>query len=169
MICSVEGCETKVIARGWCHKHYKRWQTYGDPMIARFKRPHGTGNIRHDGYLEIQKDNLCRMAHVIVAENALGKKLPPRAKVHHVNGNRCDNRNSNLVICQDDAYHRLLHNRMNAVENGHPPHYRKCPYCKQYDDPKNLYTKGTINRHVACIKEYDKARNERRLLCPKHQ
>src|SRR5262245_8489620 len=30
--CSVEGCDRTVIARGWCKRHYRRWQHYGDPQ-----------------------------------------------------------------------------------------------------------------------------------------
>lgn len=30
--CSVEGCEGRAIARGWCRKHYTRWDRYGDPL-----------------------------------------------------------------------------------------------------------------------------------------
>lgn len=29
--CSIEGCEKKAIARGWCTTHYQRWENYGDP------------------------------------------------------------------------------------------------------------------------------------------
>ncbi len=45
------------------------------------------------------------------AEHALGHPLPPFAVVHHhsYEGNR-----SQLVICQDLAYHALLHRRMRA-------------------------------------------------------
>ncbi len=31
-ICSVEGCEAGVKARGWCTKHYARWAKHGDPL-----------------------------------------------------------------------------------------------------------------------------------------
>lgn len=30
-LCSVEGCEKPVLARGWCGKHYARWRKHGDP------------------------------------------------------------------------------------------------------------------------------------------
>jgi hypothetical protein len=30
-ICSVERCEEIATRRGWCRKHYRRWQIYGDP------------------------------------------------------------------------------------------------------------------------------------------
>lgn len=33
--CSIEGCENKRITRGWCKKHYTRWQRHGDPTQAR--------------------------------------------------------------------------------------------------------------------------------------
>lgn len=33
-VCKFEGCgKTGRIARGWCDKHYKRWQKHGDPAI----------------------------------------------------------------------------------------------------------------------------------------
>jgi hypothetical protein len=33
--CKVDGCENKVIARGWCNKHWQRWRIYGDPAIIK--------------------------------------------------------------------------------------------------------------------------------------
>jgi hypothetical protein len=47
--------------------------------------------------------------HILVAEKALGHYLPGSAEIHHLNFDRSDNRNANLVICQDHAYHMLLH------------------------------------------------------------
>ena len=38
MVCSIEGCEAKVLARGWCNKHYKRWRRHGDPTTTKVKR-----------------------------------------------------------------------------------------------------------------------------------
>lgn len=37
-ICNIEGCEKKVIARGWCHTHYKRWQVHKNPEFTKLPR-----------------------------------------------------------------------------------------------------------------------------------
>lgn len=31
-ICSIADCERKVVARGWCNRHYLRWSNHGDPL-----------------------------------------------------------------------------------------------------------------------------------------
>lgn len=34
-ICSIEGCDKPVVARGWCRTHYSRWQRRRDPFAVR--------------------------------------------------------------------------------------------------------------------------------------
>ena len=29
-VCSIEGCQQPTLARGWCSRHYRRWQRHGD-------------------------------------------------------------------------------------------------------------------------------------------
>lgn len=35
--CTVNRCENKAHARGWCHKHYKRWYRGGSVYYKRLK------------------------------------------------------------------------------------------------------------------------------------
>jgi hypothetical protein len=56
------------------------------------------------------------LEHIIVAEKALGRPLEEKHPVHHFDLNRANNANSNLVICEDEAYHKLLHQRQRALE-----------------------------------------------------
>lgn len=69
--------------------------------------------------------------HVLIAEHVLGRPLPEKAIVHHVNGDRQDNRKTNLVICEDQSYHRLLHRRMRLIALGADPDTENwCVRCK---------------------------------------
>ncbi len=98
----------------------------------------------------------------LIAEKILGKVLPEEVVIHHPNHNRWDN--SLIVICENQAYHFLLHRRENALKACGHANWRKCNFCKDYDDPKNLYfapqPKGYIC-HRLCRKEYQQKRNER--------
>ncbi len=31
LTCSMDGCESPVLARGWCSRHYRRWRDHGAP------------------------------------------------------------------------------------------------------------------------------------------
>jgi hypothetical protein len=43
-ICTIEDCGNKVVARGYCTKHYQRWAKYGDPNVSK-PRKRGTCSI----------------------------------------------------------------------------------------------------------------------------
>lgn len=64
--------------------------------------------------------------HILKAERALGKLLPPKSVVHHHTTNQ-------LVICQDQKYHLLLHRRAKALSECCYANWRKCKRCHQYD------------------------------------
>lgn len=83
---------------------------------AAWKRSGRPGNLTRYGYVTLQVDGYTKMEHVVLAEKALGRPLPPGAEVHHLNGIPWDNhRWGNLVICPDREYHMLLHMRMREL------------------------------------------------------
>lgn len=86
---------------------------------------------------KISSSNYVR-EHILVAEAALGKYLPTGAVVHHVNEIRHDNRPANLVICQDNAYHRLIHRRLEAWRLSGHADWARCQCCHKHDAPENL-------------------------------
>ena len=64
------------------------------------------------GYLRVSGST--RYVHSIIAEEALGRPLKKGEVVHHINGNKIDNRNYNLLICAN-WYNRWLHERMSRL------------------------------------------------------
>jgi hypothetical protein len=105
------------------------------------------------------------LEHIVIAEKALGHYLPLKAEVHHFNENKQDNRNSNLVICEDRAYHKLIHMRMRAIVAGYPASWRKCHICKQYDSPVLVFSTGRRGAfHTFCKTKYLRERLERIAL-----
>lgn len=80
------------------------------------------------------------LEHVLIAERALGHPLPARAEVHHFNGNKRNNANRNLVICQDRRYHALLHVRQRIrARGGNPNTEAWCSECKTLKPRDEFY------------------------------
>jgi len=129
--------------------------------------------INHSGYVMVLSpyhnramENGYVREHIILAECALGRKLPPNAQVHHF-GEPYDN--SKIVICENQEYHFLLHMRQKSFDECGDPNKRKCKFCKEYDFVENLHNKqckphGWNTYHLSCAMVYDRQRYRRKRV-----
>lgn len=68
--------------------------------------------------------------HIVIVERAIGRPLPVKARVHHINEVLTDNRNCNLVVLENQAEHNALHYRLKVLRaGGNPWTQRLCSGC----------------------------------------
>lgn len=101
--CSYGGCPSAPTSRGWCHKHYQRIRRLGVPDLPERVRKQTIDlangyravyapdhpNANTSGYV---------LEHRFVMSRVLGRALHEDESVHHLNGDRRDNRPDNLEL-----------------------------------------------------------------------
>lgn len=154
----VERCPSQVVGRVFCSSRCRSLFMSG----SNHPRWLGGRTSTH-GYVRVLVSRgHRRLEHVLQAEAALGRKLRVGEVVHHVNRDRSKNINSNLVICQDSAYHSLLHAlaRVQAA-GGRPFLDRICSACRQVKAltefstaPRNAFGRVYLCRSCATARQW---------------
>lgn len=118
--CSIDGCEREGYAKQLCRAHYIRLRKYGDPLElsdwAKGDRSKATGwqarkmqpgqrQRQGQGYVYVfQPESPMSNSRGLVFEHRwvmaqhLGRDLLPTESVHHINGEKADNRVENLEL-----------------------------------------------------------------------
>lgn len=101
----------------WMHKPHPKEIT---EKITKTRMENDKKLGRVKGFSRLQKGYLCyttgkhkgRRIHVVIMEEYIGRKLMPDECVHHINGDKTDNRIENLVLMKIGE-HSALHNLTN--------------------------------------------------------
>jgi hypothetical protein len=96
--------------------------------------------------------------HILVVEAAMGKPLRKGHVVHHVDGNKSNNVPSNLVVCQNQRYHKLLHSRAKSIIGCGDPDMKLCSLCGSWLPFVDYHGRGSRGFLAAYCKNCTNAR-----------
>lgn len=99
--------------RRYIHGHNQKGETHWQWKGGR--------QITKKGYVIVQAKGHPRATwagyvfeHILVMEEMIGRRLEPNEEVHHINGNKQDNRRENLELFQSHSEHMERHKKKRA-------------------------------------------------------
>lgn len=93
--CAEKNCNNISYAKSYCEKHYKQKRKEG---LYGKRRERADFYITPRGYRKININGASVWEHRFVMEQHLGRDLLPEENVHHINGDKLDNKIENLEL-----------------------------------------------------------------------
>lgn len=110
--CPIKSCNRNQRDIGYCGMHAQRIRRYGDPNFITSEKERRTrlrnaqpnlGKVQKHSYKKFHG----RHEHRVIAEKMIGRKLKRNEIVHHRDGDRHNNKPSNLEIMSQSEHCRL--------------------------------------------------------------
>ena len=103
---------------------------------------------------------------VFVMSEMIGRALTAFEVVHHIDENPSNNHPDNLQLFATKAEHNTHHARQRALIASGNADFMKCPYCKVYDDPANMFVVAKVRKayHNSCNTQYTRQSRAKRKL-----
>lgn len=156
-ICKIHGCKNilnKTSGR-ICQMHRSRFHRHGDYEISRnwpnLKK--GQPLVSPLGYMRININGKRVLQHRYVMEQHIGRTLSPSEKIHHVNGNKVDNRIENLELIKNQSLHmKNKHKDIWRIRTKRPPFSTEIinNILHRLDSPRKQFNSCYCGKKIRC-------------------
>lgn len=125
--CSIDGCRSNPLARGWCTSHYERWRRHGDPLAGGIFRP--KVSVEERFWSKVDKSGECWNWSGTLSDQGYGKFVVQKKqlKAHRLawglligelsKGDQLDHRCRNRR-CVNPSHLRIVTNKQNGEHKG---------------------------------------------------